>query len=183
MRERHTQVLMTLAGAVVLGLAAAGAAAQSAPAKGADPSWLKADSVTKTAEFTLVAGLTGMNGGMNFDGAKDGGLTLTVPVGWTILLHVTNMDQTLPHSVEVIRDSQPLPVGPVPAAFPHAETSGLAQGLSTDQKQNVWFLADHAGKYLLFCAVPGHGAAGMWIRLTVSAEARHPTIEETPKKN
>jgi sulfocyanin len=183
MRMWQRQDLRALGGAALLGLAAAGAAAQAAPAKVPDPSWLKTDSVTKTAEFTLVAGLTGMNGGMNFNGAKDGGLTLTVPVGWTILLHVTNMDQTLPHSVEVIRDSQPLPIGPVPAAFPHAETSSLAQGMSTEQKQNVWFLADHAGKYLLFCAVPGHGAAGMWIRLTVSAEARRPTIEATPKQN
>lgn len=182
MRDMTKQGMRILAGAAVLGLSAAGAAAQSAPNKGADPSWLKADSITKVAEFSLVAGLTGLNGGMNFNGAKDGGLTLTVPVGWSVLLHFNNEDQTLPHSVEVIRDSQPLPIGPVPAAFPHAESSSLAQGLATEQKQNVWFLADRAGKFLIFCAVPGHGAAGMWIRLTVSAEARRPTIEETPKK-
>jgi sulfocyanin len=183
MRERHRQNLRTLAGAALLGLSAAGASAQTAPAKGADPTWLKSDSVTKTAEFTLVAGLTGTNGGMNFNGVKDGGLTLTVPVGWNVLLHFTNMDQTLPHSVEIIRDSQPVPIGPVPAAFLHAESSSLSQGLATEQKQNVWFLADRAGKYLIFCAVPGHGAAGMWIRLTVAADVRQPKIEESPKKS
>ncbi|HEY6808987.1 MAG TPA: sulfocyanin-like copper-binding protein [Gemmatimonadales bacterium] len=181
MREWIKQGRRVAAGAVLWGLAAAGAAAQTA-AKGVNPSWLKADTITKVAEFDLVAGLTMTNGGMNFNGVKDGGLTFTVPVGWTVLLHVTNMDQTLPHSVEVIPDSQPVPTGPVAAAFPHAETSSLSQGLATEQKQNVWFLADRAGKYLIFCAVPGHGAAGMWIRLAVSAEARHPAIEETPKK-
>jgi uncharacterized cupredoxin-like copper-binding protein len=55
--------------------------------------------------------------------------------------------------------------------------------MSAEQKQTVRFVADRAGKYLIFCAVPGHGAAGMWIRLTVVADPRRPTIEETPKKS
>jgi len=47
-----------------------------------DSSWLQADTVTKTATFQLVAGLTGLNGALNFNGFRDGGLTLTVPLGW-----------------------------------------------------------------------------------------------------
>ena len=183
MREWTKQGMRTLMGAALLGLWTSGAAAQAAPRKAVDPSWLKADSITKVAEFSVVAGLTGLNGGMNFDGAKDGGLTFTVPVGWSVLLHVYNKDQTLPHSVEVIRDSQPVPTGPVPQAFPHAETSSLSQGMSAEEKQTVRFVADRAGKYLIFCAVPGHGAAGMWIRLIVAPDPRRPSIEESPKKS
>ena len=44
--------------------------AQSAPK--IDPTWLKSDSVARKAEFTLVAGLTQVNGGMNFNGAGAG---------------------------------------------------------------------------------------------------------------
>jgi len=29
---------------------------------------------------------------------------------------------------------------------------------------------------MIFCAVPGHGLAGMWIRLSVSATEKRPTL-------
>jgi hypothetical protein len=42
------------------------------------------------------------------------------------------------------------------------------------------FAAQPAGEYLIFCGVPGHGAAGMWIRLRVSAPAQAPALLRTP---
>jgi len=42
------------------------------------------------------------------------------------------------------------------------------------------FAAQPAGEYLIFCGVPGHGAAGMWIRLRVSATATTPALLLTP---
>ncbi len=45
-----------------------------------DSSWLQADTVTRTATFELIAGLTGANGALNFNGFRDGELTLTVPL-------------------------------------------------------------------------------------------------------
>jgi hypothetical protein len=42
------------------------------------------------------------------------------------------------------------------------------------------FAAQPAGKYLIVCGVPGHGAAGMWIRLRVSATAQAPALLLTP---
>src|SRR3989449_11008211 len=56
----------------------------AAPVPAVDPSWLQVDSVTKTVTFQLVAGLTGLNGALNFNGFRDGGLTLTVPLGGTV---------------------------------------------------------------------------------------------------
>jgi len=145
-----------------------------------DPSWLQADSVTKTAMFQLVAGLTGLNGALNFNGFRDGGLTLTVPLGWTVLMHLRNHDGMLPHSAEIIADSHPLPTGPVAPAFPRAFTLRLEQGLVSEQTDDLRFIADRGGSYLIFCGVPGHGAAGMWVRLEVSGSVHRPSLAATP---
>jgi len=147
---------------------AVGAAAQTAKGGKIDPSWLRADAAAKTVDFKLVAGLTDNNGGMNFNGFSRGGLVLTVPQGWTVVLHFKNEDPNLPHSVEVIPDGAAVPVGPVPPAFEHAASAQLQQGVGGGQGSDIRFVAGKGGSFLIFCAVPGHGAAGMWIRLAVS---------------
>lgn len=142
-----------------------------------DSNWLTVDTVTKTATFQLTAGLTQLNSGLNFNGFNDGKLTLTVPVNWTVVIQFTNKDPNLPHSAEVIDTTKPMPAGPVePAAFPHAMTGKLMQGLGSGQTDSVRFVANKAGSYMIFCAVPGHGLAGMWIRLKVSATEKRPTL-------
>ncbi len=145
-----------------------------------DPSWLQVDTVTKTVTFQLVAGLTGLNGALNFNGFRDGGLTLTVPVGWTVVMHFRNHDGMLPHSAEVIPDTHPLPTGPVAPAFPRAFTLRLEQGLISEQTDDIRFVADKGGSYLIFCGVPGHGAAGMWVRFAVSGSVHRPSVAATP---
>ena len=146
-----------------------------------DPTWLKIDSIHKV-EFTLVAGLTPANGGMNFNGAVSGGLTLTVPATWTVVLHFRNHDQILPHSAMVIAAVVPVPVTGATAAFAHAATHQTEQGLAADGHEDVEFVADRPGSYLIFCAVPGHGAVGMWIRLEVSSTAHLPEVAVTAPK-
>ena len=152
----------------------------AAPAPAVDPSWLQVDTVTKTATFQLVAGLTGLNGALNFNGFRDGELTLTVPLGWTVVMHVRNHDGMLPHSAEIIPDTHPLPTGPVAPAFPRAFTLRLDQGLISEQTDDIRFIADKGGSYLIFCGVPGHGAAGMWVRFEVSGSVRKPSLAATP---
>src|SRR6266480_7363472 len=165
---------LLLAGALLL--AAVGARAQSAKGGKIDPTWLRADAASKTVEFKLVAGLTDANGGMNFNGFGRGGLVLTVPEGWNVVLHFKNEDPNLPHSVEVIPEAAALPMGPVPPAFEHAATGRLEQGFPAGQGTDIRFAPAKAGSFLLFCAVPGHGAAGMWIRLAVSEAADKPAV-------
>jgi len=175
--------LATVKSLLVAGLlaVAVGVRAQDpAPAPVVDPSWLQVDTVTKTATFQLVAGLTGLNGALNFNGFRDGGLTLTVPVGWTVAMHFRNHDGMLPHSAEIIPDSHPLPTGPVAPAFPRAFTLRLEQGLVSEQTDDLRFIADKGGSYLIFCGVPGHGAAGMWVRLEVSGSVHRPSLAATP---
>ena len=118
---------------------------------------------------------------MNFNGFSKGGLVLTVPKGWNVVLHFKNQDQNLPHSMEVIADTDPVPAGPVRPAFEHAATGQVEQGFSAGQGDEVRFVAAKAGSYLIFCAVPGHGPAGMWIRLAVSGTAVNPALSAAPE--
>ncbi len=166
--------------ALVLSILATSPLAAQAPVK-VDPSWLKVDSGPRV-EFSLVAGLTSANGGMNFNGASGGGLTLTVPAHWTVILHFRNSDQVLPHSAMVIAAVTPVPVSGAKPAFEHAVTRQAEQGLPPEGHEDVQFVADKPGSYLLYCAVPGHGAAGMWIHLEVSATATKPELVATAAK-
>src|SRR5216117_3746948 len=145
-----------------------------------DAAWLTADTATNTATFELIAVLTGLNGALNFNGFRDGGLTLTVPLGWTVVMHFRNHDGMLPHSAEVIPDLSPLPTGPVAPAFARAFTLRLEQGLISEQTDDLGFIADRGGSYLIFFGVPGHGAAGMWVRLEVSGSVHRPSLTATP---
>src|SRR5207245_8101820 len=167
--------IVAVAGGAAPPLAACAQDGPAAPVPAVDPSWLRVDSVTRTVTFQLVAGLTGLNGALNFNGFRDGGLTLAVPLGWTVVMNFRNHDGMLPHSAEVIQDTHPLPTVPVAPAFPRAFTLRLDQGLISEQTDTLRFIAFKGGSYLIFCGVPGHGAAGMWIRLAVSGSIRKPS--------
>jgi hypothetical protein len=147
-----------------------------------DAKWLSFDPAAKTAHFELIAGLTGLNGALNFNGFRDGGLTLVIPVGWKTEIAFRNHDGMLPHSAEVISPQKPLPAQPVSSAIPRAFTLKLAEGLPPQGTDVMRFAAQPAGEYLIFCGVPGHGAAGMWIRLNVSATAKTPALLLTAAK-
>ena len=144
-----------------------------------DCNWLSVDSTSKTATFQLTAGLTAFNSALNFNGFKDGGLTLTVPMNWNVVIPFTNHDANLMHSAEIIDTVKPMPARPVDPAFPHAATTRLDQGIAFEGKDTIRFTANKAGSYLMFCGVPGHALAGMWIRFRVSATEKQPTLTAT----
>lgn len=161
-------------------LAAGNAQGQAAPA--IDQGWLSSNAATKTATFTLTAGLTPFNGALNFNGFRDGGLTLVVPTGWTVAVNFANHDGMLPHSAQVIAEQKPVPNGALEKpAIDRAYTNQVAEGLPPQAKDKMRFTAQPAGNYLFFCGVPGHGLAGMWIRLKVSSDATAPSLLATPK--
>src|SRR5207253_10087734 len=159
----RVQRALLLTGVLLLG--AVGARAQSAKGGKIDPTWLRADAASKTVDFKLVAGLTDANGGMNFNGFGRGGLVLTVPQGWNVVLRFKNEDPNLPHSVEVIPEAAALPMGPVPPAFEHAASGRREQGFATGQGADARFVLGNAGPFLLFCAVPLHGDGVNWLRV------------------
>jgi len=164
--------------AAVLLLSAPVCAAQTSTAKPQiDSTWLTVDTTGKTAIFQLSSGLTPLNSGLNFNGFNDGKLTLTVPTGWTVVIRFTNHDANLPHSAEVVDTTKPMPAGPVdPPVFAHAITAKPMTGLPEGATESLRFVASKAGSYMIFCAVPGHGLAGMWIRFKVSATEKRPTL-------
>jgi len=169
------QLASLLSGCIALSTLAA---AQNPPAQAPqiDCTWLSVDSATKTATFQLTAGLTQLNGGLNFNGFNDGKLTLTVPTNWNVVIKFVNHDANLPHSVEVVDSVKPMPVGPLDAAFPRAMTGRLMLGIGSGETDSLRFVASKPGTYLIFCAVPGHGLAGMWLRLKVSATEKQPKL-------
>ncbi len=173
-RSRWLPLAMTV---FVIGSVAMPANAQQ---QRVDATWLSFDKAAKSVRFQLIAGLTGLNGALNFNGFRDGGLTLVVPVGWDTRIEFRNHDGMLPHSAEVIAPRTPLPAQPVDPAIPRAFTLKLAAGLPPQGTDVMRFAARPAGEDLIFCGVPGHGASGMWIRLRVSATAQAPEMLLTP---
>jgi hypothetical protein len=147
-----------------------------------DSTWLTVDhhKKTVTVTFQLIAGLTGLNGALNFNGFRDGGLTLTVPRGSRVVMAFRNNDGMLPHSAEVISNVSPVPPGPVAPVFARAFTVRLEEGLPPQGQDTLRFVADREGSYLIFCAVPGHGTQGMWIRLYVGDKTSKPGLALTP---
>jgi sulfocyanin len=144
-----------------------------------DTSQLTVDTATKTATFQLVAGQTNLNSGLNFNGFNDGKLTLTVPQNWNVVIQFVNKDPNLPHSAEIVDTTKPMPAGPVDPTFTGATTTKLMNGLASGEAETFRFVANKPGSFLVFCAVPGHGLAGMWIRLKVSATDKRPTLGTT----
>lgn len=129
---------------------------------------------TQTVHLEVSAALGSDNGGMNFNGNSGGGATITIPVGWKVRTHFTNLD-AIPHSAIIIANQQPLPTIPQTPAFGGAYTRDLTGGLMTDQSDGLNFTAAPAGKYVLVCGVPGHGPSGMWVWVVVADGAKAPT--------
>ena len=174
-------MLKTLLPGLALTLLAAPVAAQQTAAPAIDPKWMTVDSAAKRVTFELIAGQTPMNGGLNFNGFKDGDLTFVVPAGWSVAVNFTNRDGNLPHSVQVVPDKQPLPLRAVEPAITGAESKNADQGTATGgAKDRFQFVANPPGSYILFCAVAGHGMGGMWVRLRVDGAARMPSMIATP---
>lgn len=166
-------MLHSLGWAVLSGMLCTGTGAQ---APRLDCTWLVVDTTARTATLHLIAGHTDANQGLNFNGFQNGRLTLSVPLNWSVVLRFVNRDTLAPHSVQVIDSMRVLPGGPVDPAFPRAQTTRLMQGLAAGQGEDLRFTATRAGTFFIWCAVPGHGIGGMWIRLKVSRTDPKPLL-------
>jgi sulfocyanin len=159
--------------------AAASAAAPATTSTASDSSvkvneFLSYDPAAKTVSLKLFAAHGSVNGGMNFNGASNGGSTITIPVGWSVSWNFTNED-AIPHSAIVLANKMPLPAQPQVPAIPRAYTKDVTAGLPTNGTDQTTFKASPAGQYVIACGVPGHAPSGMWIHLDVSADAKAPS--------
>lgn len=165
--RRNGQAALGAAAALAaLALAAAPAGAKTSPGR-----WVKSSARQHSATLTLVAGLTSVGGGFNFDGYAKGALVITVPAGWTV--HVVFRNATaLAHSAMVVPwATKPTAAHPKPV-FRGAASPNPYVGTPKDGKARFTFKAVKPGKYRLICAVPGHDAAGMWDTLIVKRGAK-----------
>jgi sulfocyanin len=153
-------------GLVGVALVAAGAMALGTPLLHA---------ASHTADVTIVANKTA-SGGFAFNGYQRGGMTITVPVGWQVVVHFENADTT-GHSLAVLPSGAHQQVTPPSSpAFAGATTPNLSAGLPKGPPVTFTFDATKAGTYELVCGVPGHAISGQWDVLVVSATADAPSV-------
>lgn len=136
--------------------------------------FLAFDSRTKTVTLSLVAGYNSINNSLNFNGGIRGNHVVVVPVGWAVLVGVTNRDADLAHSAVVIAQTLPLPAEPPAPAFPGARLEDAEKGINAGDTMAMFFSAQQPGEYMIVCGVSGHAQGGEWLRLTVSATAAEP---------
>lgn len=129
----------------------------------------------RTVEFTLVAGKTGANGTLNFNGYARGMMTVTVPAGWRVVVHYRN-GSALRHSFDVIPYTGKQPDNAPPPVFAGASTKDLVSGIGVGREETISFVAGRPGKYEFLCGVLGHALAGMWDYLVVLPDAVAPTV-------
>jgi len=133
--------------------------------------------VAKTVELTLIAGKTNDNSSFNFNGFSKGKMTLTIPVGWTVVVHYQNFSP-LRHSFDVIPYTGTQPdAPPPPPVFRGATTQDPVSGIGVGKNETITFVAGTAGKYEYLCGVAGHAPAGMWNYLVVSSTANVPSVQ------
>jgi sulfocyanin len=129
-----------------------------------------------SVDVSIIAGKSDGDGGFDFNGYQKGAMTVTVPVGWQVVVHFTNANY-LPHSLAVLPEgSEKQPAPSAAPVFSGATTKELQAGLPKGTKQTFTFEASKPGTYEFVCGVPGHGVAGMWDRLVVSATADAPSV-------
>ena len=139
-----------------------------------EPNYVAYDTTRKTVIFQLAAG-DEIREQVSFNGARRGGRTFTVPLGWRVTIAFANRDPDLPHSATIVDVAGPVPEELPAPIFPSANTVRLAEGLLEGDADEILFTADRVGRYLIACGVLGHAQRGQWITLDVSTTATKPT--------
>ncbi|WP_216324133.1 sulfocyanin-like copper-binding protein [Deinococcus aestuarii] len=120
---------------------------------------------TKTVQVNFVAGEGGHNNGLNYNGDAKGEKTLTVPLGWTIEVRLSNAGR-MPHDFAVVAGAAvPANTGQARLAFPDAATKVV---LPTGAAEGAKFTANRPGTYLILCRVGRHAQNGMYVKMTVA---------------
>ena len=176
--------------ALMLGLAACGggesadagaemdtSAPAEAPAAAASnemtmPSWYRMDGSNVTLDIT--AGATSAGNYWNFNGAQNGTMTITVPVGSQVTINFSNQDPNMAHSVGISAgfDAPPAMVDPNPvfAGAITADPTSMTAATLPGETETITFTASEAGNYSMVCYIAGHVVSGMWVHFNVSAD-------------
>lgn len=158
-------------------LAAGYAACMALSGARRDPQFMRYDPVARRVDLTIIAAFDKSNSGYNLNGASYGAHRIVVPIGWQVTIDFVNRD-VMPHSIAVIRESRLLPLRVARAVFLGASSRAPEIGLPAGGRQNdIAFVANAAGAYLLACGVPGHAVSGSYLKFTVSSVDTIPRYE------
>jgi plastocyanin len=173
--QRNLAAIATASLLAIAGVSGvAGAASHRAPHKKANPAahFVVSNAKKHMAVVTMIAAEGNANGGENFDGFSKGAMTVTVPKGWTVVVHFSvSASSGIPHSLLVTPANGKFSFTNPKPVFPGAETTNPIDGGAPGSKQTFHFKVTKPGKYRIVCAIPGHAALGMWDWLVVSPKA------------
>ena len=178
--NRFSPALLVLAAMTSLQTAAAQASAPAAPATMTMPAASPAsaviinDAAARTVRVNLIAGQGPNNNGLNYNGAAKGEKTLTVPLGWTVEIDLSNAGRA-PHNALVLAGPDlPTNFNPARTPFPGAATKVIAPGGAAETTK---FTAARPGSYYLLCGVGRHAQNGMYLKLVVANSLKAATYQ------
>ncbi|GHF74762.1 sulfocyanin-like copper-binding protein [Deinococcus ficus] len=141
----------------------------------AQPPVITADAAKKLVKISFVAGHGTHNNGLNYNGDAKGEKTLTVPLGWTVEVSLSNAGR-MPHDMAIVAGTA-LPADPFKArlAFPNAATAVVAPSGATAAPTT--FVVNRPGSYFVLCRVGKHAQNGMYVKLNVVNGAKAVTYK------
>lgn len=137
--------------------------------------WIDADPDGKTVTLDIVAGLTGDLAHWNFNGYTKGTATLTIPVGYDVVIEFRNDDPIVPHSLGVGEIQDPWPpmfqnLTPVFEGAVSSNPTSMTESTMPGESETIRFTTERVGAYAIICYIPAHAFTGMWMRLNVVAD-------------
>jgi Sulfocyanin (SoxE) domain len=142
------------------------------------PSWIKNDPAARTVAVEIVADWNQVaryakdnirTDIIDFNGYWGGNLTIVVPTGWSVRIAFINGSQSFRHSLMVTRvyaqAEMPVKLRPEDAVW--GAYTDPPEGIYTNERRQLDFVARQAGSYFLACARQTHLMDGHWIGFEV----------------
>lgn len=153
--------------------------AEPPPSAGEAPptKYLSLSAEPKTLGLQVLAAQGAVGGGLNFNGFNRGGMTVTIPQGYTVNVTFKNVSQS-PHSALITNVNQikEVQAGTAKPAFAGASTDDPESGI-TSGSQYFDFVAEKTGTYALLCGLAGHAIGGQWNYVKVVGPSEKPQIK------
>jgi hypothetical protein len=142
------------------------------------PSWIKNDPTARTVAMEIVADWNQVERYrrdnirtdiIDFNGYWGGNLTILVPTGWSVKIEFINGSSSFRHSLMVTRvyAQSEMPRKLVPEDALWGAYTDPPEGIKTNERRQLDFVTQQAGKYFLACARQTHLMDGHWIGFEV----------------
>lgn len=142
------------------------------------PSWIKNDPAARTVAIEIVADWNQVERYrrdniqtdiIDFNGYWGGNLTIIVPTEWSVNIEFINGSSSFRHSLMVTRvyaqSEMPRELTPEDAIW--GAYTDPPEGIKTNERRQLDFVAKQAGNYFLACARQTHLMYGHWIGFKV----------------